>query len=366
MHNIEFNLRFGEYRVWIGKTLRLRTGSKIEAIESVQNFGGHITWHFNDEILSCYDWQKIVTEDIADLYHRRAQQIRDQYNKVVIMYSGGFDSHNILMSFLENGIKIDAICFFYNSLSQGPDDYIMVEWHAQTWPKLQRLQQLYPWLEVVRMDTSYSTMSLFDKHWDDWLYLGKGMINPSTIGLSHLHTLLPSHLQSDNTCLLFGVDKPRVRFVNNEFRFFFLDTCFRPPVCPDSGIEYFYWSPNLPELLIKQAQITKQFWLQHSDLIATHKKNKANPKLGVLLDHQYDPLQRRIYPYCKDGTYLSWQPKDKLLLERDQWLVNSNTEYAIKIQSLVDSYVSKIRPEWFNQRDPRRGLVSYLAGDYLL
>ena len=86
----------------------------------------------------------------------------------------------------------------------------------------------------------------------------------------------------------------------------------------------------------------------------------------MLLDQTYDPAVRHIYPYCQIGTYLSWQPKDFLLLERDRWLIHSNTEYATKIQNLVDSYVTKIRPEWFNLGDPRKGLIGYLAGDYLL
>ena len=167
-------------------------------------------------------------------------------------------------------------------------------------------------------------------------------------------------------CLLFGVDKPRLRFKNNEFRFFFLDSVFRPPVLPDSKIVYFYWSPDLPEMLIKQAQITKQFWTQHHGMIHTHKKNKKNPRLGILLDNEYGPAVRQLYPHCRDGTYLTWKPTDMLLLERDRWLVNSNTAYATKIQSLVDSYIAKIRPEWYNNRSPRKGLIGYVAGDYLL
>jgi hypothetical protein len=363
---IYFDPKFGEYRVWLGDQFRLSTGSKIEAIESVQNFGGHITWHFNDEIFSCYDWTKPIPETMSELYHRRAQQVRDRYKKVVVMYSGGFDSHNMLMSFLANGIKVDAVCTFYNSLSALPDDYIMVEWYAQTWPKIQALQKKYPGLEFFRMDTSYSSMKLFETHWEDWLYLGKGMINPSTIGLSHLHELLPGHLQGDGTCLLFGIDKPRVRFKDNEFRFFFLDSLFRPPVSSESRIEYFYWNPDLPEMVIKQAQTVKNFWKNNPGQISTHAKNKKNPSLGILFDHDHDQVQRAVYPYCNEGTYLTWQPKDFLLLERDWWLIDSNTDYATKMQTLVDSFTSKIKPEWFNHQDTRKGLIGYIAGDYLL
>jgi hypothetical protein len=364
--NIYFDPKFGEYRVRLGSSIRLVTGSKIEAIESVQNLGGHITWHFNDDIFSCYDWKKSITEDLADIYCRRAQQIRDRYKKVIIMYSGGFDSHNMLMSFLSNDIKVDAVCTFYNSLSTDPDDYIMVEWHAQTWPKIQALQKKYPWLEFLRMDTSYSSMNMFDVHWEDWMYLSKGMINPSSIGLSHLHKLLPAHLRGDGTCMLFGVDKPRVRFKDNEFRFFFLDVVFRPPISAESQVEYFYWSPDLPEMIIKQAQIVKNYWQSRPDAMWQHKKNKQNPTLGLLLDHEHDQVQRLVYPYCNSGTYLTWQPKDFLLLERDRWLINSNTEYATKMQDLVDSFTSKIKPEWFNQHHTRKGLIGCIAGDYLL
>jgi hypothetical protein len=364
--NLYFDPKFGEYRVWLGDQLRFTTGSKIEAIESVQNLGGHITWHFNDEVFGSYNWQKPIAEDISEIYHRRAQQIRDQYKKVVVMYSGGFDSHNMLMSFLDNGIKVDAVCTFYNSLSQDPDDYIMVEWYAQTWPKIQALQNKYPGLEFFRMDTSYNSMSMFDTHWEDWLYLSKGMLNPSSIGLSHLHKWLPGHLQSDSTCLLFGVDKPRLRFKDNEFRFFFLDCMFRPPITEDSKIEYFYWSPAMPEMIIKQAQIAKKYWQENPDQMQSHKKNKHDTRVGIMLDHEHESVQRLVYPHCAVGTYLTWQPKDFLLLERDWWLIDSNTEYATKMQNLVQSYTSKIRLDWFNQQNTRKGLIGFRAGDYLL
>jgi hypothetical protein len=364
--NQGFDPKYGEYQVWLGDKSRFCSGSKIEAIESVQNFGGHITWHFNDEVFSAYDWSKPITTSIAELYHRRAQQIRERYQKVVVMYSGGYDSHNMLMSFLENGIKVDAVCAFYNSLSQDPEDYIMIEWYAQTWPRIQALKKQYPWLEIFRMDTSYNCLKLFDLHWDNWLYLGKGMINPSTIGLTHLHELLPQHLRGDQTCLLFGIDKPRVRVHDNKFLFYFLDSAFRPPVSTDSKIEYYYWGPDLPEMLIKQGQIVKQFWQNNPDRMLSHKKNKRNKDLGLMLDHEYDPVQRLIYPYCQDQEYLSWRPKDFLLLERDWWLINSNTEYANKMQSLVSSYLARIDPKWFNQSNARKGLIAYLAGNYLL
>ena len=46
---------------------------------------------------------------LSEYYRRRAQQIRDKYDYVVLLYSGGPDSNNILHAFVHNGIKIDEI-----------------------------------------------------------------------------------------------------------------------------------------------------------------------------------------------------------------------------------------------------------------
>jgi hypothetical protein len=41
---------------------------------------------------------------LKTLYKERAQQLRDNYDELILYYSGGSDSHNILHTFLQNNI----------------------------------------------------------------------------------------------------------------------------------------------------------------------------------------------------------------------------------------------------------------------
>ena len=108
--------KFGYYQVHHGKTIAIFE-NKFEAIEAAQRINGWISYHFNDDVFGCFDWQLPINDSLNNLYRKRAEQIRRENDYVVCAYSGGFDSHNMLQSFLANDIKIDAILFFYNSLS---------------------------------------------------------------------------------------------------------------------------------------------------------------------------------------------------------------------------------------------------------
>jgi hypothetical protein len=366
MREIYVDPKFGNYRVWLGNTLKLETSFKVEAIETVKRSGGHITWHFNDEIFGSYDWTKEIQESIGELYRRRAQSLRQKYKKIIVMYSGGYDSHNILMSFLENDIPVDAICSFYNSLNREPDDHINIEWSVQTWPRIQRIREKYPKVDFFRIDTSQNSLDMIDIHADDWKYLGRGAMNPSTLGLSYLHTLLPQQYQGDDTVMLFGIEKPRLRYKNGEFIYNFYDICFRPPFYRESQIEYFYWSPDCPELIIKQAQIVKKYWSSNMDLMKSMFSNRRDAKLGIVLDHSFVPTQKLYYPSCSDGVFLTWRPTDPTLQSRDWWIYRGNTDYSFKMNDLISSSIQSIGCEWFNQKDLTKGLIGFLSRDYLV
>ena len=51
-------------------------------------------------------------EDLQQLYIQRAQYLRDNYEYLILNYSGGPDSHNILETFMLNGIFLDEILIY--------------------------------------------------------------------------------------------------------------------------------------------------------------------------------------------------------------------------------------------------------------
>lgn len=64
---------------------------------------------FNEEVFDKIDWTIEPSFSLKELYTQRAQQLRDDYDYLILSYSGGSDSHEILGTFLENNIFIDEI-----------------------------------------------------------------------------------------------------------------------------------------------------------------------------------------------------------------------------------------------------------------
>jgi hypothetical protein len=98
------NDRLGYYRVgW--KKIPNKTLALIEQ----KRTGYEIEWIFNDDVYGTIDWTVPIETPLMELYKRRAQQLREQYDYLVLYYSGGADSTNVLHAFMDNNIFIDEI-----------------------------------------------------------------------------------------------------------------------------------------------------------------------------------------------------------------------------------------------------------------
>lgn len=363
---ISFEDRFGYYLVQYGPH-EYRTCSKIEALQLAQRNNGGVSWHFNDNIYSNYDWTQEISEEITELYRQRAEQLRNKFDHVVIMYSGGYDSHNMLESFLQNSIKVDAIVSFYNSMDNNTDTDITLEWELQTLPRLKPILDAHPEIEFIRMDISQNSLDMLDRYDDDYLYVSDGSLAPNFVGASYLGQLLPTRFQTGTLAMIYGIDKPRLRYKDNQFIFNFYDQGFRVrPITPGSGMEYFYWNEDVPKLVIKQAQIAKKFWAANIDFLNSHPKNKHNTNLGIVLDHDWAPLQKMIYPYCANGIFLTWRPASATFGQRDIWIYRSNTEYRTKLVNIYKSFKQHVDRSWMNQGSYFKGLVGHPSKDYIL
>ena len=65
---------------------------------------GTLRFYYNDHVFTQLNWEIEPNIDISILYKIRAQQIRDKYKYLVLCYSGGHDSTEILWTFLNNKI----------------------------------------------------------------------------------------------------------------------------------------------------------------------------------------------------------------------------------------------------------------------
>ena len=93
----------------------IKTFSKFEAWQLSKHDLSKIKFIFNEDKFNNIDTTIEPPEDIYELYRQRAMQLRNDYDYLVLIYSGGIDSHTILETFLENNIHLNEICTFSNN-----------------------------------------------------------------------------------------------------------------------------------------------------------------------------------------------------------------------------------------------------------
>ena len=128
--------KFGFYTVGERKTY-----SRMEAQQYSKLHQRQIHWNFNDEIFSKSDDTKEPTSTLSELYTTRCHQIRNAYDYVVIFYSGGSDSDNILQHWLKSGCKLDEVATMWSyEGTKDKQSYSDIEQTKVVIPKITELQ----------------------------------------------------------------------------------------------------------------------------------------------------------------------------------------------------------------------------------
>lgn len=83
--------------------------SKINACIYSQTVNKPVEWIFHNDVYSNYPWHIEPEQTLDELYDARSRQIREEYDYVILSYSGGSDTNNILESFIRQGLHIDEI-----------------------------------------------------------------------------------------------------------------------------------------------------------------------------------------------------------------------------------------------------------------
>lgn len=256
--------------------------SKIKACFRSLETKQEIKWNFNDEVFSKYDWTQEPTETLDQLYDQRSRQIRSQYDYIVLSYSGGADSHNILMSFVRQGLHIDEIVV--NNMEKANLKFTDInhnnissknagaEFYLQTMPRLKEIAALIPKTKINIMDLSDHLFDSMNQYNDaSWVMDKREGLNPANVTRFNYLYFADLRKQFDKDkkiAMVIGVDKPRSYVKNNVLHMRFTDRAANMITIaehmkeyPNSVVEYFYWSPDAVPILIKQAHIIKH-WLR--------------------------------------------------------------------------------------------------------
>jgi len=373
--------KLGVYRVG-----DLKFYSKLEAIEYMKKTGVHLHWDFNEAVFGCYDWTREPSESILELYRRRAQQLRDKYDYLILFYSGGADSTTALESFVDNDIKLDEIASYVNLEATGDTNSMLnAEIFRVAVPQIDQLKQKYPWLKHRLIEVSAINLDFLNNKRNrfDWIYSVNNFYTPNTMRES-----MPLKIkewadlinQGKKLGIIYGLDKPRVYHINKRWVLRFLDFIDSGPSVKSMAgqqpytDELFYWTPDLPEIVIKQAHIIKNY-LKRSNVkdlpfVSTEKSDlcytEINDTKYWLSNHGVHSL---IYPKWKIDTFSVGKSNSIIFSWRDNWFFNVEDSFNAKhIWKSGIEKLSQMLPDYW-KNDPNnfsRGLKGCWSIDYYL
>jgi hypothetical protein len=382
-----------------------KTYSKLEAIELSGKVKKSLQWEFNNAVFEQFDWTTEPPGNLEFWYKQRAQQIREKYDYIVIWYSGGADSHNVLMSFVRNNIFVDEIAQFHNLTADkgNKNTYFNEEVFATSAPNTQALIEnnpLYQFTKHRLVDLADIQMNMLKQDSNKWDYFYKigTHLTPSALSRSYLRELVPDYVslieQGKRVCFVWGSEKPMIQKHNNDWYVMFQDMLDNA-VSPRTQMlnrewehdELFYWTPDLPQLAAKQAHIVKRFLSQLTpqsiDNTNVSSFNKLNDEYGRRVVNSYladvvvngvryqllpNGLHRLIYPDWNPNSIVAGKPLSFAYPERDTWMFNSiapdiGQQYYNYGLLHTREIVRKSAPEhwWEFKFDPKLG-IPYSGG----
>lgn len=241
--------------------------NKVKAIIAAQwrQLGPEdISFHYNDQWWDQAQWHVEPSQTLEELYAARARQLREKYKTIIIRFSGGPDSTNIIKTFVDNNIKIDVIAL-NTWLQPGVDhflEYQNIEKKLIAVPFLEKLKKQGVEFRVVSNDY-YPTLSILG---DDpgWIFEIDAPRFFQMDICAHRALTTPEFDQWDDasTAVVTGIDKPKVILKEGKIWVWSLPDILHPLINPCNQMipEPFYWTADMPELPIKQAHIVKNYF----------------------------------------------------------------------------------------------------------
>jgi hypothetical protein len=400
----EFKDKLGCYRV--GDSV---VYSKIQAIELHQQTGIHPQWDFNDAVFSSYNWKKEPSNSLNDLYRIRASQLREKYDYIVLMYSGGADSANVLSSFINNNIKLDEVASYINYSATGnKNNWLNEEITKVAIPNIEHIKETHPWLIHRLIDLTDLTLDYFKNLNSkfDWIYETNMMLTPNNVCRESLPLKIKEWKDiidsGKKLCILWGKDKPRIIHNNNKFIFRFID------IIDDAATvksiagqqpyvdELFYWTPDLPEIVIKQAHVIKNYlslvgieelpfvypnqFVHPVDqdtvqltMLPFIEEKKSDLAFRIINDKKYwltsHGVHSLIYPGWDINTLTCGKSPSTIFSNRDMWFFNIEEQNPIRQNWItgLDKLWKSLPDYWKNNiNDISKGVKACWSRDYYL
>ena len=212
-----------------------------------------------DDEFNSVDWTQDPAESWDELLRIRCLQLRHKYKNLALLYSGGRDSHCILRTFIKNKIPLDEIIMA---------DYVQNPVRTQeykTWirPLAEKYKQHNPQVKITTITVDVDDYKKFyGETWSErpTATLINGLFQPSD------YTWLIDQkckITNSNTGIVCGLEKPELLLKDNKVYSITTDRPFMHFFHNQNLMEFFYISPDLPDLHVKQSWLSLNYLASH-------------------------------------------------------------------------------------------------------
>jgi hypothetical protein len=362
---IDFNHR---YRHGVYQVDGFSFVNKVDALKLASKNNKEVYWNFNDEVYSAYDWSLPIETSLPELYKQRAQHLRDKYDYLSLFFSGGADSTNVLHSFIDNDIFLDEIIilrpFSQIKHANTSDKTLGNLWSEIEFAAIPHLKKYIKdsktsirIIDIEETTNSFLTNPRLLSQWHQLNYLTPFFISKNSLCFTdqHWNSLYNA---GKSIAHISGCDKPIINFYNGKYTFQFNDSAttlfhFEPTdILAESEMirkqqyhEFFYWTPEMPQLLIKQCQVVKQ--VCETDLIFkmlfTYKDLPVQDRFVSILHHIYPSHVIAIR-----NLFTTNKPSIVGTLPHQQWLANyCSSDVVGKFKDIIDYSKKSIDTSFF-------------------
>ena len=174
--------------------------------------------YYYDHVFDNVDWKAEPSQSLDELYVERAKKLRDEYEYIILCYSGGNDSSNVLETFYYNNIHIDEIVIV-GSFSQDVADESLDENHnsdlyLNAFPLLKTLNLPNTKITVIdytKLFHDIDQFSLIQKYDTNWIqYIGTHK-SPHNLFWSDFRKFVGVN-NNKKTAWIMGVEKVNVDY----------------------------------------------------------------------------------------------------------------------------------------------------------
>jgi hypothetical protein len=217
------------------------------ALHNCWKTGAQLEFYCNDQVFDQYDWTSEPTQSMELLMDTHAANLRNKYQRLILLWSGGTDSHTIYNVFKRNNIHIDEIIIKASAHSAGFPE-INHDWIQKNhWD---------PTTIITRYDDHDTELRALDVPDEDWVWRDKGDLLKygMTSSGDGVKFLCEKNHAGYTYKAIGGYEKPRLIYRNGHWYHRQLDMVLRPTMGHDY-IEHFFLEPLLA---IKQAHMVKR------------------------------------------------------------------------------------------------------------